>query len=113
MQKVYGVLNRIRHTKRFIPNYVKRDIATALIDPIISCGDVVTYGWGAHSTLNQENRIVVADNDKIRYIYGLKRNDHITEYRERLNDLNPENKTKLHSALLDSRMCLTHVCKQR
>jgi len=100
LQKVYGVLNRIRHTKRFIPNYVKRDIATALIDPILSYGDVITYGWGAHSTLNQENRTLVADNDKIRYIYGLKRNDHITEYRERLNGLNPESKAKLHSAVL-------------
>ena len=66
LQKVYGVLNRIRHTKRFIPNYVKRDIATALIDPILSYGDVITYGWGAHSTQSQENRILVADNDKIR-----------------------------------------------
>lgn len=44
VQKVYGVVNRIRHTKRFIPNYIKRVIATALIDPILSYGDVVTYG---------------------------------------------------------------------
>ena len=97
---MYGVLNRIRHTKRFIPNYVKRDIATALIDPILSYGDVISYGWGAHSTQSQENRILVADNDKIRYIYGLKRNDHVTEYRERLNGLTPECNAKLHSAVL-------------
>jgi hypothetical protein len=100
LQKVYGVLNRIRHTKRFIPNYVKRDIATALIDPIMSYGDVISYGWGAHSTLSQENRILVADNDKIRYIYGLKRSDHVSGYRERLNGLNPESKAKLHSMVL-------------
>jgi hypothetical protein len=45
LQKVYGVLNRLRHTKHFIPNYIKRDIATALIDPIMDYGDVITYGW--------------------------------------------------------------------
>lgn len=100
LQKVYGVLNRIRHTKHFIPNYVKRDMAVALIDPIMDYGNVVTYGWGAHSTQNQVNRDLVADNDKIRYIYGLKRNDHVTEYRERLNGLTPESRAKLQSAVL-------------
>jgi hypothetical protein len=100
LQKVYGVLNRIRHTKQFIPNYIKRDMAAALIDPIMNYGDIVTYGWGAHSTQNQLHRDLVADNDKIRYIYGLKRNDHVTEYRERLNGLTPENRAKLHSAVL-------------
>lgn len=100
LQKVYGVLNRIRHTKHFIPNYIKRDIATALIDPILDYGDVVTYGWSAHGTQNQDNRILVADNDKIRYIYGLNRHEHITEYRQRLNGLTPESRSKLHSAVL-------------
>lgn len=100
LQKVYGVLNRIRHTKHFIPNYVKRDMAVALIDPIMDYGNVVTYGWGAHSTQNQVHRDLVADNDKIRYIYGLKRNDHVTEYRERLNGLTPESRAKLQSAVL-------------
>lgn len=36
IQKTYGVLNRIRHTKYTIPNYVKGDIVTALIDPIMN-----------------------------------------------------------------------------
>lgn len=100
MQKVYGVLNRLRHTKHFIPNYIKRDIATALIDPIMDYGNIVTYGWGAHGTQNQIQRELVADNDKIRYIYGLKRNDHITNHRENLCGLTPENRAKLHSAVL-------------
>ncbi|XP_055308105.1 uncharacterized protein LOC129572187 [Sitodiplosis mosellana] len=63
-------------------------------------GNVVTYGWGAHSTQNQVHRDLVADNDKIRYIYGFKRNDHVTEYRERLSGLTPESRAKLQSAVL-------------
>ena len=67
---MYGVLNRIRHTKQFIPNYIKRAIATALSDPIMDYGNVVTYGWGAHSTENQVHRDLVADNDKIKRIFS-------------------------------------------
>lgn len=100
LQKVYGVLNRLRHTKHFIPNYIKRDMATALVDPIMDYGNVVTYGWGVHGTLNQVNRDLVADNDKLRYILGLKRSEHITGYREQLCGLTPENRAKLHSAVL-------------
>ena len=97
---MYGVLNRIKHSKDIIPNYVKRDIATALVDPILDYGNIITYGWGVHGTLNDQNRILVADNDKIRYIYGLKRNDHISEYRKRLNALNPEERVRVQAACL-------------
>jgi hypothetical protein len=51
-------------------------------------------------TQNQVHRELVADNDKIRYILGLKRNDHITEHRENLSGLTPESRAKLHSASL-------------
>lgn len=63
-------------------------------------GDVVTYGWGVHGTQNQVHRELVDENDKIRYILGLKRNEHITGYREQLFGLAPENRAKLHSAVL-------------
>lgn len=36
---------------------------------------------------HQNGRALVADNGKIIYMYGLKRNDHITQYRVRLNGL--------------------------
>lgn len=49
----------------------------------------------AHGTSNQSNR-----NDKIRYIFGLKRSDHVSEYRECLCGLTPESRAKLHSAVL-------------
>lgn len=100
IQKTYGALNRLRHTKLYVPNYVKRDIVAALVDPILSYGDIVTYGWRVHGSINDENRILIADNDKIRYIYSLKRSEHITEYRNRLNTLTPENNAKLHTAIL-------------
>lgn len=93
-----GVLSRIRHTRHIMPNYVKRDVSTALIDPILSYDDVITYGWGAHGSINQENRILIADNDKLRYIFSLKRNDHISEYRKQINGLTPESRAKLNSA---------------
>lgn len=94
------MLSRIRHTRHIMPNYVKRDVSTALIDPILSYDDVITYGWGAHGSINQENRILIADNDKLRYIFSLKRNDHISEYRKQINGLTPESRAKLNSATL-------------
>lgn len=74
MQKVYGALNRFRHTKHFIPNYIKREIATALID----CNGLWDYyiRLDAHGTQNHVQRELVAGNDKIRYICGLKCNAH-------------------------------------
>jgi hypothetical protein len=58
------------------------------------------YGWGVHGTVADENRLLIADNDKIRYIYGLKRRDHISEYRTRLNALRPDERARQHSATL-------------
>lgn len=100
IQKIYGNLNRIRHTKNCIPNYVKRDIATAIIDSIFNYGDIISYGWGIHGTNSDDDRLLIADNDKIRYIYGLKRRDHITGYREKLYALKPDERAQLNSATL-------------
>lgn len=47
-----------------------------------------------------ENRILIADNDKLRCIFSLKRNDHISEYRKQINGLTPESRAKLNSATL-------------
>lgn len=88
------MLSRIRHTRHIMPNYVERDVATALIDPILSYDDAITYGWGAHGSINLENRILIADNDKLRYIFSLKRNDHISEYRKQINGLTPESRVE-------------------
>jgi hypothetical protein len=63
-------------------------------------GDIITYGWGAHGTASADNRLLIADNDKIRYISGLKRHDHISQHRERLNILKPDDRAKIHSATL-------------
>lgn len=68
----------IRHTRHTVPNYIKRNIATALVDPILDHANVVMYGWRVNGTIGDENKILVTDNDKIRYIYGLKRHEHIT-----------------------------------
>lgn len=100
IQKAYGVLNRINHTRHTIPNYVKRDIATALIDPILDYGSVVVHGWSAYGTNGDERRMLVADNDKIRYVYGIKRHEHISAYRIRINGLTPQERAKVHSAVL-------------
>lgn len=35
--------------------------------------------------ISADNRLLIADNDKIRYISGLKRHDHIPQQREKLN----------------------------
>lgn len=74
-------------------------MTAALIDPILDFGDAVAYGWGAYITQDQVRHDPVADNDKMRYITGPKRDDHVTEYRKRMNGLIPE-RAKLHSAVL-------------
>ena len=83
-----------------MPNYVKRDIVTALVDPLIDYGNIITYGWGVHGTVSEECRVRVLDNDKIRYVFGLKRHEHITEYRDRLGALTPDERARVHSASL-------------
>lgn len=100
ISKIYGALDRIRHTKKCIPKKAKKEITSALIDPVMDYGDVVSYGWQVHGTMTDEARILVADNDKIRYVCDLRRHDHITESRRELNMLTPENRAKLHAATL-------------
>lgn len=55
---------------------------------------------GVHSTQNQIHRDLVADKDKIRFIYGLKGDDQFSEYREQLDGLTPESIAEMHSAFL-------------
>lgn len=38
-------------------------------------------------TNDDENQMLVVDNDKIRYVYGLRCYMHITEYRDKMNAL--------------------------
>lgn len=87
-------------TKHFIPNYIKRDIATAPVDLVTDCGDIIAYNWYAHGTRNQVHRELVADNDKLRYILRVKRNEHVTERRQNLCALTPDSRAKLHKATL-------------
>lgn len=63
----------------------------------------------AHGTISDEKRIVIAVNDNIRYVYSLKRREHITECRNKQNTLMPENKAKLHTATLIYRYLQHHM----
>lgn len=98
--RMYGALNRVNHVRKFLPENIKRDISCAIIDPIISYGNVISFGWGAHGTNGTEARIKVADNDKIRFVYNLKRDAHISEYRERMHALTPEERARFDSFVM-------------
>lgn len=59
---------------------------------------ILFWIWLHRTILNQVQRQLIADTDRVRYIFGLKRHDHITEHRVNLQALNPENRAKLLSA---------------
>lgn len=74
--KVYGVLRTLWASHHFTPLKTRKMLAKTLVVPIL------TYGCEIYCRCDAESRrkLNVAFNNTVRYIYGLKRYDHITNF---------------------------------
>lgn len=74
--RIYGCLRKLWLTANFTPQETRKKLIIALILPLITYAEVV------YSTLDfsSQRKLQVALNDAVRYVYGLRRHDHISVY---------------------------------
>lgn len=74
--KIYGCLRSLSLSKHFTPQHIRLSIAKSIIMPILF------YGCEIFCSLNYETKrnLTVAFNNVVRYIYNLKRYDHISNF---------------------------------
>jgi hypothetical protein len=81
--KVYSSLHRLRLLKYLTPRHVKMKLCKALILPFFYYGDVFCNNLRVHDA----RKLSVALNSCTRYVYNLRRFDHLGESRDVLLDM--------------------------
>lgn len=93
--KVYGTLRMLWATHHFIPSFTRKMLAKTLVVPMLIYGCEIYCDGDAVS----KRKLNVAFNNTVRYIYGLRRYDHISGYAESLYNM-PFNKLLQYRALV-------------
>lgn len=80
-RKLYASLHSLRRLQYFLPVNTKVMLAQSLLLPLLDYGDV------AYLDLSEEllSKLERLQNQCIRFIFGLRKYDHISEYRKKLN----------------------------
>ena len=76
-RKVTGTLRSLYRLKNLLPSNTKSMLVQALIFPIIDYGDVCYFDLNA-DLLNKLDRLL---NNCIRFVFNLRKYDHVSEYR--------------------------------
>ncbi|KAJ2951962.1 hypothetical protein O0L34_g4221 [Tuta absoluta] len=95
-RRVYASLHSLLRLQNFLPLQTKIMLAQALLLPLLDYGDV------AYLDLTEEHlsKMERLQNQCIRFVFGLRKFDHITEYRERLKWLPIRRRRDLHTLSL-------------
>lgn len=91
-KKVFATMHSLRQQQHFIPFEAKRMLVTSLLLPIIDYADIC-YTDISEELLNKLDRLL---NLCIRYMYGLKKYDHVSHYRKELEWLNIRSRRSVH-----------------
>ena len=80
VSKVYSILRNLWRSSSFVPTEIKRKLVIQLILPI------VTYSAVVYSQLDSRSshKLLVCWNNVTRYVYGLKKFDHISAYSDKI-----------------------------
>lgn len=95
-RKVYASLGSIAPLKSILPTDIKSQLVKTLILPIIDYMDIVYHDFGVHGTKGNSDKLERLQNTCIRYILNVKRRDHITPHRMKINFLTLFNRRSLH-----------------
>ena len=95
-KKVFYSLHSLNRMKNILPTEVKRILVQSLIMPILDYADVVYKSCSeSHS-----KRLQYAHNSCVRFIFNLKKRDHITPVLKQIGWLKLKERRALHSLLL-------------
>ena len=95
-RKLYCAIGRLKRWKNILPIKTKINLAHALLLPILDYADTC-YLDLSQQLLNKLERL---QNLVIRFIFGLKKFDHISEHRSRLGWLPIKDRRNLHTLSL-------------
>ena len=96
IQKAYYKLRQFYHLKKSLSVKTKSKLVEAYVLSQLNYCDMVTQP----TTIALKTRIQRVQNSCIRYIFGLRKYEHITPYIQKLDTLNMEGRTKRHALTL-------------
>jgi Reverse transcriptase (RNA-dependent DNA polymerase) len=91
LKQVYCRLRQLFHFNHLLPVDVKKRLVQSLVFPYFDYCDLIFYEMGG----GLEAKLEVAQNNCVRFIYGLRRNISISPYRLRLGFLKPRLRRKM------------------
>lgn len=97
LQKSYCAMSNISHLRRTLPEKVKLQLVNALVVPVFDYMDVVYDGHGAHGTNQNSDSLEKMMNVCVRFVSGLGRRDHVSEFRNRNRLLTLANRRLIHN----------------
>ena len=96
IQKAYYKLRQFYHLKKSLSVKTKSKLVETYVLSQLNYCDMVTQA----TTIALKTRIQRVQNSCIRYIFGLRKYEHITPYIQKLDTLNMEGRTKRHALTL-------------
>ena len=103
-RNAYSLLYRLNFFKKSTNFNLRKHLVQTLLCPIVDYCSLVWYDLSAE--LNQKLEVVM--NAGIRYIYGIRKREHITPFRSSLQWLTIEGRRKYFAAILLYRMFATN-----
>lgn len=91
-RKMYGAMHALKCMQNFLPFSAKSILVNSILLPILDYADVC-YPDATEEQLNKLERLL---NLCIRYMYGLRKYDHISHYRTQLKWLNIRHRRNTH-----------------
>ena len=96
IQNAYYKLRQFYHLKKSLSIKTKSKLVETYVLSQLNYCDMVTQA----TTVALKTRIQRVQNSCIRFIFGLRKYEHITPYMQQLDTLNMENRTKQHGLTL-------------
>ncbi|MDW0176924.1 MAG: reverse transcriptase family protein [Nitrososphaeraceae archaeon] len=91
-RKIFSRIHSLKRLQQFIPIKTKVHLCQTLLLPVLDYGDVCYLDL----TEDRLNKLERLQNLCIRYIFGLRKYDHISEFRSRLNWVEIRDRRNLH-----------------
>lgn len=91
-RRVYGSMHTLKRSQNFIPRSAKITLVNALLLPLIDYADI-SYPDLTEELLDKLDRL---QNMCIRYVFGLRKYDHVSQFRNKLQWLNIRLRRSFH-----------------
>ncbi|MDW0176719.1 MAG: reverse transcriptase family protein, partial [Nitrososphaeraceae archaeon] len=95
-RRIFSRIHSLKRLQKFIPTKTKVHLCQTLLLPLLDYGDVCYLNL----TEDRLNKLNCLQNVCIRYIFGLRKYDHISEFRSRLNWVEIRDRRNIHALSL-------------